>query len=623
MNDNGWFSIDPKLSPYYSANLALFQKYDPEQAAWVDGRLEDVSRLEFLKLGDDQYACRAPGSERPFYEPLSFHEHLNRELERIGKSFSQGVELAVISGSGLGYLAAHAEEDIRDRMGLGLLLLESRADLIASQFCLFDCRAILRSNQVFWAVGETLFDAVQKVFERFRFDLIPRSRIALLQERWLAAEEREPLQQVGKWIAQNWQKAQTKLQQARERFNAAMKQPAQLSAGRIWSAATPDAYAHTPLIRSLLSGFHAVGWQSQLFEIPTRFANRYPISESMEEFIPDVVLTCNAADESSLANEFARPRLIWILDHPRYYAGDSLRRSLSKYDYVFYADRFYGDELESVNARICQFLPVVPSAPRRGERRADLAAPIVFVGSYKDASQFYQSLPGNAAAEVFHLLDEMIRTPTKTGCQHIQEAAVSESTVDILRRKASEFTRPIRRRLPDWPRQVDYFLYSLANSRKRERVIRSLLDLGIVVYGPDSWLKLLGERYASQYRGWLNNEDLSDVYASAEAVLNLHSLQCPTCLNCRDFDVLAAGGCLLSDWVEDMDLGYLTPNRDCVVVRKDDNLVETAKELLGDPSRRFGIREEGYGTYCQRHTSRHRAEEMIETMRKYYNQKEE
>ena len=41
--------------------------------------------------------------------------------------------------------------------------------------------------------------------------------------------------------------------------------------------------------------------------------------------------------------------------------------------------------------------------------------------------------------------------------------------------------------------------------------------------------------------------DLADAYASADVCLNIHSIQCPTCLNPRDFDVLMATGCLLSD----------------------------------------------------------------------------
>lgn len=616
MTNNAWFTIDPSLSPYYSGNLTLFRKQDSEQAALIESRLSELVHLEFFKLGEDQYACRMEGVESSFYEANSFSEHLNREFVRILNVYKQGMELVVISGSGLGYLAAHAEEDIREKMNCGLLLLETRPELIAAQFCLFDCRALLQSPQVFWAIGEPQIEKIRKVFERFRFDLISPARIFPVQERWLSPSERAQLPQTGQWITRTCKESDRKRQIISGHYIEAMKRPAQLYGGRLWGSATPDAYVHTPLMRSLVQGFSDSGWQTRLFEINTRFANFYPIRESMQEFIPDVILVCNAANKSFLSDEFQRPRIVWILDHPRYFAGDTLIQYLSELDYVFYADRFYGEELKNTRAKECRFLPVTPSVLRQGERRGELAAPILFVGTYKDASPFYQSLPPTAAEEIFHLLDELILHPTETGSDVMQRISISEQTLDILQRKAFEFTARIHYRLPDAQRQTDYFLYSLANSRKREQAVRALLDRGIVVYGPDSWLKVLGNKYASQYRGWLKHDDLPDVYASADVVLNLHSMQCPTCLNCRDFDVLASGGCLLTDWVEDMDRGLVEPGRDCVVIRQIGDLDEIIRELLEQENRRKEIREKGHATYLKRHTPRHRAAEIIEILQK-------
>jgi len=305
-----------------------------------------------------------------------------------------------------------------------------------------------------------------------------------------------------------------------------------------------------------------------------------------------------------------------MLDHPRYYSGDAFRQQLMARDSVFYIDREYGRDLEGTRAGSHQFLPACACLLRKGIRRKELESPILFVGSYQDASAFYQSLPHRSLEEIEVVLDALIQHPTQTGSQTLASMPVSEETYGYLRKKAHEFTINIQARLPDTPRQIDYFLYALANSRKREKSVRELLDLGMVIYGPDSWKPVLGERYASQYRGWISPDDLADVYASADIVLNVHSLQCPTCLNPRDFDVLAAGGCLLTDWVEDVERGIVEPGRDCVVAKDSNNLAEEARRLLDNPAMREEIREQGYSTYSQRHTPRHRAAEIVEVLKR-------
>ncbi len=614
MTEHSWFTIDPNQSLYYLSNISLLHQWDAYQAAIVEQGVESVRHAEFLQLGTEQFVGRFPGEEQAFYDPASFLIRLNKEYERIKKAFEQGTNLAVILGSGLGYLASHVEEDIRGNLSQGLLIIENRPEWIASQFCLFDCRILLQSKQVYWVIGTPSRDRVQQIFERYRFDLIPQNKIFPCQERILTQSERMELQNIGIEIAKRWKETSQRNFQMQRHFFERMKQPARYSPGRIWSTATPEAYAHTPLIRSLLQGFQSAGWDSCLFEIESRFANHYPIQESLFDFCPDVILMCNTTNDSYFAQEINRPRLVWLLDHPRYYAGDIFSQSLSRLDYVFYIDRFYESELMHTQARICQHIPPVPSILQRGKKREEFLAPILFVGSYQDASPFYGSLPPSCKDELFSLIDYLLQNPTHIGQQALHQVSISEPTFEILRKKSREFTVRIQHRLPDTERQIDYFLYSLANSWKRETSIRALLDSGVVVYGPDSWKTVMGEKYANQYRGWMANEDLAAAYASADIVLNLHSLQCPTCLNPRDFDVLAAGGCLLSDWVEDYDRGYLTADQDCRVAKSTNQLVEITKNLLEDPKRREQLREQGHETFLQHHTPKHRAEKMIKTL---------
>ena len=620
MPDQKWYSLDISQSLHFQNNLKLFQEHHPELAQVIESGLEGLCDYEFFKLDQGQYLCRNQSRNEIFYQQLNFRGALQSNLDKLLNYYQKEVELTVIAGTGLGYLASHTEDAIRGNLRWGILLLENRPELIAAQFSLFDCQLLIESEQVFWAIGHSMTSALEDCFRKHRLDLIPFERIAPIQERWFSDQERFEMQQAGAWIAGNWKKTNERINQLEIKYNDSIKKPCSLDNGCIWGFATPMAYAHTPLIRAFMQGFEALGWSKQLLEMKDSFTTRYCVIENLFETCPDLFFVCNTASStfSLLAEDINRPRVTWILDHPRYFAADTLKENLISKDFVFYIDRIYGSELNTTKAAVCKFMPATASFTKQGVFRDEFAVPILFVGSYHDASEFMNSLPPQTDKEINAIIEYLIQYPTKTGRDAIASMRISDRTMEILLSKALIFTDSIKNRLTDDERRIDYFLYSLSNSQKRERTVRQLLDLGLVIYGPDSWLKVTGQKYASQYRGWMESDDLADAYASADLVLNIHSLQCPTCLNPRDFDVLAAGGCLVCDWVDDLDQGIIAPGEDCFTTRHLADLPALIKKLLNDPEKRDEVRQHGHQTYLDRHTPKHRAQEVIDIIKANY-----
>jgi len=613
-----WFRLNPEQSQFYPFNRDRFRERHPEAAVAVEAKGAGLADYEFLQVGPDRYACRLRENQRPLYDAANFKQRLETAFSNAMTLYQRGAELLAIAGAGLGYAASHLEEAIRPNHALGMILVENRPELILAQWCLFDCLPLIESTQVYWAVGEPFRPALERVVMDECLYRVREGGLVSFPERILTSDERREFRSIESWFAERQKQAVPLVQQKQTAFFARMAEAANLDSGAVWGVAEPDAYAHTPLIRSLMGGFETLGWKQRLLEIKDGFSTSFRVAESLIDASPDLILVCNDASGSFLSKEIRRPRVCWFLDRPDYYGSHALERDLSPRDFAFYLDRHYASAFEEANAGCCRFMPATSSFTGSGVRRDDLSVPILFVGSYQDVSLQLSEFTSKQKDEILELCDVRIQSPTISCQKAIEAAGLSEETLEAVKRQAQIYTAHIQNRFPSDMKQIDYYLYSLSNSVKRERTVKALLEFGIVVYGPDSWRSVLGTQYASQFKGWLKGEALADVYASADICLNVHSLQCPTCLNPRDFDVLTAGGCLVSDWVEDMDRDLIQPGLDCLTYRNEDELRDVVQELLDDPDRRESMREHGHATFFEHHTPAHRAQEILSIVKERY-----
>ena len=608
-----WTPLRISDSVHYGKNLSLLLQRYPRFEQWREKAELNLSQLEIAPAGE-VFLCRGSAGMM-FYDPVHFKSQLQQVADRVSLSFQQGKDLVIFCGTGLGYVSSHIEETIRGDFGKGIVLVENRPELVLAQMALFDCEMLIKSTQVYWAVGEDIYPALEELANEERLFCVAESKLAAMPERMLNPRERAEFQAVPSWFVQYKRSTLGEAEKKYSLFQAKMEQPADLETGTIWAIATPDAYAHTPLMRSLMSGFEETGWTKCLVELRDGYSTRFKVSESLIENSPDLVLVCNSASGTFVSDTVKRPRLVWLLDHPRYFGSDSLSNDIGPLDHVVYCDRTYSSYFQNSKAASHQFIPVTPMVIRKGERREEPAAPIVFVGSNISLDSLLQHFPAKVRDEILLVLDYLSHHPAENAYKAFKKNHITDESVKIIEAAGKTYISMLQRTFPSDQIATEYFLYSLTNSYKREKIIRELLDFGIVIYGPDSWLSFLGDKYASQFRGWLPDTDLPDVYASAELCLNIHSLQCPTCLNCRDFDVLAAGGCLLTDWVDDMDRGYITPGEDCMLFHGVDELKNMVQRLLEDREKRERIRQKGHETYLQKHTPKHRAEEMLKILK--------
>ncbi|MBD3266308.1 hypothetical protein GF373_06525, partial [bacterium] len=360
-----WFRIDLTDSKFYSQNMEALQTRYPQKAAWLSTWESAVDELEVTRH-EGSFACRHATHGFLFYTPERFIKQQQIIVDRVTTLFQRGAQMWFVCGTGLGYVSSHLQKQYHGNLTKGFVLLENRPALILAQFALFDCKNFISSTQTYWGIGEDIFAELQAIIEEERLYGLPESAVFFYPERELDETERALYQKAGRWFLNYKRSKQEQVDSARKHFAERMGQPANLKSGTIWAVATPQAYAHTPLMHSLMSGFASLGWNKKVLELKEGFSTRLRVSADLVETAPDAVLCCNSASGTYVSPQVRRPRISWILDHPRYFGSDSLVNDLIELDHIVYCDRSYAPHFTHLPVASYQFLPVTPMVTRKG-----------------------------------------------------------------------------------------------------------------------------------------------------------------------------------------------------------------------------------------------------------------
>lgn len=150
----------------------------------------------------------------------------------------------------------------------------------------------------------------------------------------------------------------------------------------------------------------------------------------------------------------------------------------------------------------------------------------------------------------------------------------------------------------------------VGNSRFVERpIVRDALAEGLplTIYGAN-WERFVPAGTVADR--FVPNEELPRLYSSAQVVLNDHWPDMRTwgLVSNRVFDVLACGGCLVSDAVPELEALF---DGAVALVHDGTELRDTVATLLADPERRRHMGSRGRELVIAAHTFRHRVESIL------------
>lgn len=178
-------------------------------------------------------------------------------------------------------------------------------------------------------------------------------------------------------------------------------------------------------------------------------------------------------------------------------------------------------------------------------------------------------------------------------------------------------TKRFRRMQPTDATEVEKYGADVAfvgsYTARRELAIRMLMDFNPVIYGYD-WEQAKSAAVRERLRGPADNfTELNKIYNYSKININVTVEQGLTSLNMRVFDVMAAGGFLISDFKEDFEL--LFDEEEFVCYRNLSELPELVEYYLKNPEERKKKAWAGRRRVLRDHDYTKRAEQIMEAMR--------
>jgi spore maturation protein CgeB len=154
-----------------------------------------------------------------------------------------------------------------------------------------------------------------------------------------------------------------------------------------------------------------------------------------------------------------------------------------------------------------------------------------------------------------------------------------------------------------------------ATKLSRRRVVGALSPFPLDLFGDEGWLGQLPPQ--ARYHPRLDYYvELSKVYAETAVNINATNYQMPTAVNQRVFDAPLAGGFLISDNQEDLQLLF-DPDEYVIYSRLSD-LTDEVRFYLPQISLRMRVAEKAAERILAEHTFRHRIKTIINYARKAF-----
>jgi len=362
-------------------------------------------------------------------------------------------------------------------------------------------------------------------------------------------------------------------------------------------------FCESECIRGFRSSGHRVAtldYRNGSGDLPDRF------QEALLQEKPDMVFSVNSLglDRRGIMAEILAglgiPLALWFVDSPEFILyGDALPpREISR---IFVWDRAHLPRVEKLGYR-ASHLPLaadeaLAAAAVPSER---YQASVSFVGNSL-ASGFLSrlGLMFPRTDQTMGLAEQAMETLLleRPGGRHAALDALLDG-VDFLPPGSDErlFFRA-------------YVLHG-GTTLYRINLLRRILPLGPRFFGdPQGWQKLFGPDI-SVHPDVNYYSETPSVYASSEINFNATSLQMPSAVNQRVFDVPLCGGFLLTDRQDD--LFALFDQGEIATYQGVDDVADVARFYLGRPDLRGSISRKARERVLREHTYRHRMGRVVE-----------
>ena len=344
----------------------------------------------------------------------------------------------------------------------------------------------------------------------------------------------------------------------------------------------------------------------------------HEIINAIREFSPDFIFSFNYFPIISLACKKADMKYVsWVYDNPfvMLYSYTVIYPG----NYIFIFDKELYMEFHKSGIKTIYYMPLAANTDRlhamETSKNLDIfkkskwmnQAEIAFIGSlYTEKHQFYQRLDGISPYTRGYLEGIMAAQKNVYGYNFIQEILTPEIIEDMGKILPME---------PD-PRSVatkEYLFAQYVINRQITAMERTELltaigkNYNFDLYTPDETLTLPGCINHSK----VDYYDMAPyVFKHAKINLNITLRSIKSGIPLRAFDVMGAGGFLLTNYQTDF-MDCYVPGEDFVYYESKEDLLSKIDYYLKHEDERISIARNGFERTAANHTYKHRIEEML------------
>lgn len=331
---------------------------------------------------------------------------------------------------------------------------------------------------------------------------------------------------------------------------------------------------------------------------------------------PDFLFSFNYFPIASLAcKKLGLPYVSWVYDSPYV----RLYHYTINYptNHVFVFDKHQYLEFHNAGILTVHYLPMAADT-KRLSAMTDFASfrntpwynqhPVAFIGSlYTEKHQFYQRMEGKISSYTKGYLEGLMAAQKQVyGYNFIQESLPKNILADM--QKALPLTPGA-----DSVESVEFLFAQYVVNRqitaleRREMLTATAERFGLDLYTPDQNLKLPN----CTNHGSVDYYDFAPyVFKNAKINLNISLRSILSGIPLRAFDIMGAGGFLLTNYQEDF-LDFFVPGEDFVFYESKADLLDKINYYLKHESDRAQIAENGLRKVSADHTYVHRVNEIL------------
>lgn len=593
-----------KNQALFQKNLALISQLYPNYSSYITS-FPDSGKYTVQPKEQSVFLCNITNDKGT--EWVHGPDNPWGDAERIIKQSDwQTASTFIIMRAGLGYVPHTLYLNLRKgRHAQRMLIIEDNIELFRESLYLFDWTDVLRSDRTILILQENPVPACVSFFQTNPVSLLPV--ISVICGVNIGADEKRMMDELQGHLAPLAQTvsnaSNTYLQEIQQHYQTVKDDPNHKT--KVVQV-EPE---HDYLANSVAEGFQQNGCETEMFAGNMRmihFLKPYAWLLYTREHFPDILLWMNrctlSPEGESHLKQLPIHKVLWFLDSPK--RVETTKEEIEAVDAIFTFDASYIPYLKELGGKECHYLPTAAGIHPLPENMPDqirkprTGSDVGFLGSlaasrYQSVREFWQGRD----PEFVTILDGIV------------EDYLADRTVSLEERYNQS---PGRERL-EYQGHVVLYLEERATYMHRLRTLQQVKEYGLKTYGSPEWgNSQWAEDLVSCYAGYAPKyeEELPGVYFNTKININAFHVQCENSTNPRIYDVLAAGGFLLTEYrpaIED----ELEDGKHLVWYKSLDELKEKTEYYLAHEDEREAIALEGQKFVLEHATYKARVKKIL------------